>query len=32
MLGVVGDLEGVAGVVGGEIRDEDKRLARSLLS
>ena len=32
MLGVVGDLEGVAGVVGGEIGDEDKRLARSLAS
>ena len=30
MLGVVGDLEGVTGVVGGEVRDEHKRLARSL--
>ena len=30
MLGVVGDLERVAGVVGGEIGDEDQRLAGSL--
>ena len=31
MLGVVGDLKGVAGIVGGEIRDEHERLARALL-
>ena len=31
MLGVIGDLERVAGVVGGEIGDEDERLACALL-
>jgi hypothetical protein len=30
MLGIVGDLEGVAGVVSGKVRDEHKRLSRSL--
>ena len=30
MFGVVGDLEGVAGVICGEIGDENERLARSL--
>src|ERR1700722_11243669 len=30
MLGVVGDLEGVTGIVGGKVRDEHKRLARPL--
>ena len=30
MLGIVGDLEGVTGVVGGKVRDEHKRLARPL--
>src|ERR1700678_2628122 len=28
MLGIVSDLEGVAGVVGGKVRDEHERLAR----
>jgi hypothetical protein len=31
MFGIVGDLKGVAGVVGREIRDEHERFARSLL-
>ena len=30
MLGIFGDLEEVAGVVSGEIRNENERLARSL--
>jgi hypothetical protein len=31
ILGVIGDLEGVAGIVGGEIGNEDERLAGALL-
>jgi hypothetical protein len=31
VLGVLGDLEGVAGVVRGEVRDEQQGLARALL-
>ena len=31
MFGIVGDLEGVAGIVGGEIGDEDERLSGALL-
>src|SRR6202044_358104 len=31
MLGVVGDLESITGVVGGEIRDQDQGFTRSLL-
>ena len=31
MLGIIGDLEGVAGIVGGEIGNEDKRLPCALL-
>jgi len=31
LLGIIRDLEGVAGIVGGEIRDEHQRLAGPLL-
>jgi hypothetical protein len=31
VLGVIGDLEGVAGMVGGKIGNENKRLSRPLL-